>query len=238
MTNLVIVIIDDEPKARELLKSYIQMLFPTNKFEIILCNSVDEGKKMIEAYLPDLVFLDIEMPEKDGFELFNLVKKNSFEVVFVTAYSEYLEKTVNEIGCFGYLNKPIEREKLQLIFDRIEHKIKDKKQLKFINTTQNKKTLIDLNDIMYIKAQGNCVEIYMNDKKTKYLLTKTLKEIETKLTPDYFIKVHRSYTVNLQYIDHLYNENKKLRLKHNNSNWENEIPVSSTYKTELKKRYI
>ena len=88
---------------------------------------------------------------------------------------------------------------------------------------------------MYIKAQGNCVEIYMNDKKTKYLLTKTLKEIETKLTPDYFIKVHRSYTVNLQYIDHLYNENKTLRLKHNNSNWENAIPKVRLPTSEIKK---
>src|SRR5690554_7551770 len=78
MNNLIIVIIDDEPRAREGLKAYINRLFPESRFEFHLCNSVKEGVSVIETYLPDLVFLDIEMPEANGFELFHQVNQNSF----------------------------------------------------------------------------------------------------------------------------------------------------------------
>ncbi len=152
MNNLVLVIIDDEPKAREVLKGYINILFPNNRFEMILCNSVKEGVLAIENYLPDLVFLDIEMPEANGFELFKNVNKDSFEVVFVTAYSQFLEKSVNEIGCFGYLQKPLEREKLLKIFERYQEKNIQKKYLKLANTSQSKRTLIKLEDVLFCKA--------------------------------------------------------------------------------------
>lgn len=133
MSTLTIVIIDDERKAREVLKQYIHLLFPDNNFEFYLCNSVTEGATAIENYLPDLVFLDIEMPQANGFELFNKVDKNSFEVVFVTAYAQYIEKSVNEIGCFGYLTKPIERLKLETIFKRFNENQPAKKHFKLKN---------------------------------------------------------------------------------------------------------
>lgn len=115
MNNLVIVIIDDESDKRKTLSLLIHRLFPKNRFEIHLCDSVKTGAEAINKYLPDLVFLDIEMPEQSGFDLFQSVDKDTFDLVFTTAFSEYMEESVNEIGCFGYLLKPISLEKLNIL---------------------------------------------------------------------------------------------------------------------------
>lgn len=238
MNNLVLVIIDDEPKAREVLKGYINILFPNNRFEMILCNSVKEGVLAIENYLPDLVFLDIEMPEANGFELFNKVNKDSFEVVFVTAYSQFLDKSVNEIGCFGYLQKPLEREKLLKIFERYQEKNTYKKYLKLANTSQSKRTLIKLEDVLFCKADDNYCEIYMNDNKTKHILSKTLGELEKQLPKQFIQRVHRSFMVNMNCISYFEKDKNILVLKDLNEIESVKIPVSATYKENIRKMFL
>ncbi|MEG0916144.1 MAG: LytTR family DNA-binding domain-containing protein [Myroides sp.] len=237
MNNLVLVIIDDEPKAREVLKGYINILFPNNRFEMILCNSVKEGTLAIETYLPDLVFLDIEMPEANGFELFNKVNKDSFEVVFVTAYSQFLEKSVNEIGCFGYLQKPLEREKLLKIFERYQEKNIQKKYLKLANTLQNKRTLIKLEDVTFCKADDNYCEIYLKNDKTKHILSRTLGDLEKKLPQQFFQRVHRSFIVNMNHVSYL-EKDKNLLVINQNGEEIQKIPVSATYKEAIRKMFL
>lgn len=237
MNNLVLVIIDDEPKAREVLKGYINILFPNNRFEMILCNSVKEGVLAIENYLPDLVFLDIEMPEANGFELFNKVNKDSFEVVFVTAYSQFLEKSVNEIGCFGYLQKPLEREKLLKIFERYQEKNIQKKYLKLANTLQNKRTLIKLEDVTFCKADDNYCEIYLKNDKTKHILSRTLGDLEKKLPQQFFQRVHRSFIVNMNHVSYL-EKDKNLLVINQNGEEIQKIPVSATYKEAIRKMFL
>lgn len=237
MNNLVLVIIDDEPKAREVLKGYINILFPNNRFEMILCNSVKEGTLAIETYLPDLVFLDIEMPEASGFELFNKVNKDSFEVVFVTAYSQFLEKSVNEIGCFGYLQKPLEREKLLKIFERYQEKNIQKKYLKLANTLQNKRTLIKLEDVTFCKADDNYCEIYLKNDKTKHILSRTLGDLEKKLPQQLFQRVHRSFIVNMNHISH-FEKDKNLLVINQNGEEIQKLPVSATYKEAIRKMFL
>jgi len=237
MNNLVLVIIDDEPKAREVLKGYINILFPNNRFEMILCNSVKEGTLAIENYLPDLVFLDIEMPEANGFELFNKVNKDSFEVVFVTAYSQFLEKSVNEIGCFGYLQKPLEREKLLKIFERYQEKSIQKKYLKLANTLQNKRTLIKLEDVTFCKADDNYCEIYLKNDKTKHILSRTLGDLEKKLPQQLFQRVHRSFIVNMNHVSY-FEKDKNLLIINQNGEEIQKIPVSATYKDAIRKMYL
>ena len=237
MNNLVLVIIDDEPKAREVLKGYINILFPNNRFEMILCNSVKEGTLAIETYLPDLVFLDIEMPEANGFELFNKVNKDSFEVVFVTAYSQFLEKSVNEIGCFGYLQKPLEREKLLKIFERYQEKNIQKKYLKLANTLQNKRTLIKLEDVTFCKADDNYCEIYLKNDKTKHILSRTLGDLEKKLPQQFFQRVHRSFIVNMNNVSYL-EKDKNLLVINQNGEEIQKIPVSATYKEAIRKMFL
>ena len=237
MNNLVLVIIDDEPKAREVLKGYINILFPNNRFEMILCNSVKEGVLAIETYLPDLVFLDIEMPEANGFELFNKVKKDSFEVVFVTAYSQFLDKSVNELGCFGYLQKPLEREKLLKIFERYQEKNIQKKYLKLANTLQNKRTLIKLEDVTFCKADDNYCEIYLKNDKTKHILSRTLGDLEKKLPQQLFQRVHRSFIVNMNHVSH-FEKDKNLLVINQSGEEEQKIPVSATYKDALRNMFL
>lgn len=237
MNNLVLVIIDDEPKAREVLKGYINILFPNNRFEMILCNSVKEGTLAIETYLPDLVFLDIEMPEASGFELFNKVNKDSFEVVFVTAYSQFLEKSVNEIGCFGYLQKPLEREKLLKIFERYQEKNIQKKYLKLANTLQNKRTLIKLEDVTFCKADDNYCEIYLKNDKTKNILSRTLGDLEKKLPQQLFQRVHRSFIVNMNHVSY-FEKDKNLLVINQNGEEIQKIPVSATYKEAIRKMFL
>lgn len=237
MNNLVLVIIDDEPKAREVLKSYINILFPNNRFEMILCNSVKEGVYAIENYLPDLVFLDIEMPETNGFQLFNWVNKDSFEVVFVTAYSQFLEKSVNEIGCFGYLQKPLEREKLLRIFERYQEKNTHKKYLKLANTSQSKRTLIKLENVMFCKADDNYSEIYTTDKN-KHILSKTLGDLEKKLPQQLFQRVHRSYIVNMSHVLHFEKDKNLLVITQSNDTEAVKIPVSTKYKKVVRQMFL
>ena len=231
---MVIVIIDDEQKGREGLKNYINFLFPENDFEFVLCNSVKEGVAAINKYFPDLVFLDIRMPEANGFELFKQVKSDSFNVVFVTAFSEHIEKAVNEFGCFGYLYKPVERAKLLRIFERFKEKPADKKYFKFINRAHDKRVMIEFNDIVYCKANGNLCELYMNDGKTKHVLTKTLKALEELLPPFGFKRAHRSYIVNMQWVAFHDKNQHHLRLNHNNETWEQCIPISESNRKKFR----
>ena len=238
MNNLVLVIIDDEPKAREVLKGYINILFPNNRFELILCNSVKEGVLAIETYLPDLVFLDIEMPEANGFELFSKVNKDSFEVVFVTAYSQFLEKSVNEIGCFGYLQKPLEREKLLKIFERYQEKNTHKNYLKLANTSQSKRTLIKLEEVMFCKADDNYSEIYTTTDKTKHILSKTLGDLEKKLPQQLFQRVHRSYIVNMSHVSYFEKDKNLLVIHQPNETEAVKIPVSTKYKEAIRQLFL
>lgn len=112
------------------------------------------------------------MPDANGFELFDQVNKESFEVVFTTAFSEYMDASVNEVGCFGYLLKPVSLDKLKRIFDRYFQKNIETKYLKFVHATQNRRILIDIKEIIYCKADNNYCEIYTKDNK--YVLSKTL----------------------------------------------------------------
>jgi len=236
MNNLTIVIIDDEKKLRELLKSYINIIFPNNKYEIILCNSVKSGVEAIENYLPDLVFLDIEMPEENGFELFKKVNKETFEVVFTTAYAQYMEQSVNDIGCFGYILKPYDKIKLKTIFERFDQKNIDKKYFKFINSSKNKRMLVQLDDILYCKADNNYCTIFLKDNQ--FLLSKTLRDIETRLPIEFFRRVHRSFIVNMLHVDFFDKEKNGLVFKHEILETDGFIPVSASHKEKIDKLFL
>lgn len=236
MNSLVIVIIDDEPKSREILKAYIHRLFPNNLFEIILCNSVKTGIEAIKNYLPDLVFLDIEMPEANGFELFNKVNKDIFEVVFTTAYAQYMDQSINEIGCFGYLLKPIDGEKLKTIFNRFEQKVIQKKYFKFFNQSKNKRKMVLLEDILYCKAYSSYCIIYLENQK--FILSKTLGEIEKILPAHLFMRIHRSYIINKHQIDYYDKEIKAFILKKESEEGTKSIPVSKSYKEKLEMMFV
>src|SRR5690606_26759329 len=104
-----VIIIDDETKAQETLELLLDRYFP-GSFEVLAkCSSVDEGVGQIRQKKPDIVFLDIQMPNKNGFAIFDEIKPISFDIVFTTAYEEHAVRAINtDSRVFGYLLKPID----------------------------------------------------------------------------------------------------------------------------------
>ena len=231
MENLVIVIIDDEPNNRELLKKYIEHLYPLNNHEFHLCNSVETGVAAIEASKPDLVFLDIVMPDSYGFELFNHVKKHQFEVVFTTAYDQYMQRSINDFNCFGYLTKPLAKDELKNIFNRYQEKQELTKKYRLISHNSNKRELISLNDIIYCKGEGSYCAIYTSDDK--YVQSKCLGDVEDVLPKEDFMRIHKSYVVNLNHVKSYSRELKQLELKTTCFDNKNAVPVSKSHKEKV-----
>lgn len=237
--NLTIVIIDDEEKQRQALKLYINRILPENNFDFHLCESVKQGVETIEEKLPDLVFLDIEMPEANGFELFKRIKKDFFEVVFVTAYAEYMEKSINEIGCFGYLLKPLEKEKLRMIFERFFKQMPNTKYLKFISSLNGKKIMVELENIAYITADTKYCYLNMKDGKTKHFWSKSMLEAENGELPEqYFVRISRSGMVNINYVKVYDSKKNEMLLKHPKGRWEKVLHVTGKYKKNIDKRFL
>jgi two-component system LytT family response regulator len=213
MRTIRTIIIDDEPLARELIRSYLK---DYSTFEIIgECINGFEGLKAIQENNPDVIFLDIEMPKVTGLEMLELIDTPPI-VVFTTAYQEYAIKAF-EMNALDYLLKPFTKERfkksIDKIVERITHKNTDILKLKaFIKEpplhnnildrvvvkTNNAIKIIPVNDIRYIEAQDDYVMIYTQEGK--FLKEQTMKYFEQTLLKDHFIRIHRSYIINIHEI--------------------------------------
>jgi two-component system LytT family response regulator len=231
------IIIDDELNAREFLEKILKRYFADKFIICAKCSSVDEGISSIKEYNPDLVFLDIQMPEKNGFELLKEINPANFEVVFTTAFSEYAIKAIKH-SAFDYLLKPINYIDLLSTIKRFETVVKENQKEKRIelllnnlgNTstdfqkltipTENGFTLINKSNILFAKASDNYCLIHLVDGNV-ITASKTLKNIEELITETYFFRVHKSFLVNLNYIKHFYKSDMEVELLNSNR-----IPVS------------
>lgn len=207
-----VVIIDDERHAQESLELLLQRYFP-GKFDILAkCSSVDEGIKEITKGGPDLVFLDVQMPNKNGFSLFEQMKNIDFEVVFTTAHESYALQAI-KCSAFGYLLKPIDPEELKAVVTRLEDKINtgcvtrkldllmnnmDSHGMQVFSTDEGLE-FVHNDDILYCKAENNYTHIYCRDQP-KLLVSKILKNVHEKLPAKQFHRIHDSIVVNIKYI--------------------------------------
>ena len=185
-------IIDDEHNASEFLEKMLKRYFP-NRFHICkTCDSVDEAVKQIEECQPELVFLDIQMPQKNGFELFKEIRDINFEVIFTTAHSEYAIEAIKR-SALDYLLKPINYIDLIGAINRFDLKNKKGKQEKQLDLllenlesgeTAHKKIAIStetgieflkFNTIIYLEAQSNYTKFYLTNNST-LTTSKTLKK--------------------------------------------------------------
>tara|TARA_R100001369_G_scaffold36196_1_gene61538 strand:+ start:35760 stop:36512 length:753 start_codon:yes stop_codon:yes gene_type:complete len=222
------VIIDDEINAQSLLEKTLNRYFP-NKFNIVeKCNSVDSGVLAIKKYEPDLVFLDIQMPEKNGFELFKYFECIKFEVIFTTAYNQFAIKAIKR-SALDYLLKPINHLDLSEAIKRFENRnkgnfahkklslllenlnVNDQNVSKIAFPTLEGFELIHSNQILYCKAESNYCCIKKIDGITK-TITKTLKYVEEILPATSFIRIHKTYVINLNYIVRYNKINKEVEL--------------------------
>ena len=238
-----VIIIDDEPLARSIVKEYLQS-YP--QLEIVAeCGDGFEGLKAIQQFEPDLLFLDIQMPKINGFEMLELVDQPP-AVIFTTAFDEYAIKAFDS-HAVDYLLKPFNKER----FDKAIQKwlqqsanITTKnngalletaaqspiQQNRIVVKTGNKIKIIPVDDVLYLESSDDYVKIHT--KEGSFLKNKTMAHFESILNPTQFVRCHRSYLINVQEvtrIDHWEKESHAAILRSGQ-----QIPVSRSGFTKLK----
>lgn len=209
------VIIDDEKDSRQILAGYLKKYCPDVSV-VDFGESVATGLEAIEKHSPDVVFLDIEMPYGNGFDLLDQAKDISFETVFVTAFDNYAIQALNQSAAY-YLLKPIDIDELVNAVEKI------KRERVAENYTQHSKVLLDnirtksashqkvmlptmegfeivpVNTIMYCEAEDNFTRFHFENRQP-LLICRTLKFFEDVLKDHAFIRIHRSFLINPEYV--------------------------------------
>jgi two-component system, LytTR family, response regulator len=247
MKNISTIIIDDEPKNIRLLQQMLAAHCP--QVEIVASESdAKKGLLRIGEMKPQLIFLDVEMPYLNGFDLLKKLEPVSFEVIFVTAYSHYAVEAF-EHHATGYITKPINTEKLiaavhaaakrieekninKNLFSLLEQNIRQSAPDKIPLSTSNGLVFVKITDIMYCESSGNYTHFYMNDDK-KIIVSRQLGEYEKLLPENNFTRIHDKYIINLAYIkEYIKGSGGEVVLENGK-----EIPVATRRKEEFLARF-
>lgn len=222
-----ILIIDDEEAACNILKILIGKYVP-KPVEIITCTSPTEGLNLLKTFQPQLVMLDIEMPEMNGFDFLNRAVNWNFDIIFTTAYDKYAIKAIR-FSALDYLLKPIDLVDLQNALNRHLIRVQgqtpgpENNELKYTNLIRNLNqkdhsdfrlalsvkqgiTLYELKNIILLEGQNNYTKFYFDHEKP-LLVSKTLKDFEDILEDHNFFRAHKSYLVNTAHITRMDKEN-------------------------------
>ena len=212
-----IAIVDDEVHCVESLILHLNKLFP--ELEIVYkSNEPEKALFELPAVKPDLVFLDVEMPVMNGFELLEQLPERTFDVIFTTAYSKYAIQAF-KAKAVDYLLKPLDEDELKEAIQQWENtrarklNTSSKKMEELLDYLKNKGILkskiaipvadgiefVIVDDIMYCKSQSNYTTIYFSDGG-KTVVSKTIKDVEKAVAPYSFQRVHRSYLINPNYM--------------------------------------
>ncbi|MCT4614870.1 MAG: LytTR family DNA-binding domain-containing protein [Marinifilaceae bacterium] len=215
--KLKIIVIDDEFDAVELLENIIKE--KEQEFELVASTTKPiEGISLINKLKPDIVFLDIEMPKLNGFNLLEALGDFSFQLVFVTAYEQYALQALKN-NALDYILKPVSAEE---VFEAlVKAKIKIQEQnLSFSISEEFKNTrmvvptsfgydFIDTELIIRLEADGSYTNLILKDGRT-ILISKTLKDIETGMRKEHLFRSHRSHIINILYIKRYEKSNNKI----------------------------
>jgi two-component system LytT family response regulator len=207
MMELKAVIVEDEANSREILRNYLAKYCE----KVTLLGegaTIEEGLQQIKKHRPDLVFLDVEMPFGNAFDLLDQIPDRTFETIFVTAYNQYAMDALNHHAAY-YLMKPINIDELIKAVDYVRA-IKEKENAlegqvlqarpvraegKITLPQQDGFQVLDVSDIYFCKADDNYTEIYL--EKKRIVVSKTLKYFEEALQSYSFARIHKSYLVNV-----------------------------------------
>ncbi len=249
MNTITAIIIDDEELARGIIKEY---LFDFPEIKVVAeCRDAHEALEAIAKYNPDLLFLDIQMPEITGFELLEMLDDLP-KIIFSTAFDQYAIKAF-EVSAVDYLLKPYDFERFELAVKRAKKNIESEtktnetitKLLESINKPKDyldrilikqsgRIVIISTGEIYLIKAMDDYAEIHT--KKESFLIQQSLNHLESRLDPDKFLRVHRSYITNINAIKDIVswaNGRYKIFLKNGS-----EISVSRSGYQKLKRFFI
>lgn len=209
-----ILIIDDEKRIRDFVKRMIDSFgFDVEVFTD--GENVETGIAAIKSLKPDIVFLDIQMPDGTGFDLLNQVGEKTFELIFITAFQEYAIMAI-KFSALDYILKPIDAEELKTAlqnaldtidfkkeetqYEALSHNLNTNQKRKLVLKTQESVHVVDLNEIIRCEADKNYTFFYLNSGK-KILVSRTLKDFELLLSNHGFFRVQQSHLINIEYID-------------------------------------
>ena len=242
-----VILIDDEPNNTQYVKELLQKHFPSLQI-VGTSNDASDGMTMISELQPQLVFMDVEMPELTGFEVLQKLEPLSFDVIFITAYGHYAVQAF-DVNAVGYLTKPIVVEKFIKVTNSAIQKIEKEninRQLfsllqannhngnngKIALPTQNGLLFIHPSDVLYCQSNGNYTKFLMKDGSS-ILVTRQLGEFEKLLSPEDFHRIHDQYIVRLQYIkEYIRGRGGELVMENNDT-----LPVSANRKDAFLQRF-
>lgn len=215
MNKIKAILVDDEESARDVLENLLRRFCPEVEL-VSKCNNVEQAVEAIKIHQPDLVFLDIEMPNYAGYELVDFFTEINFEIIFVTAYDQYAIKAF-EVSAVDYLLKPIEIDRLKESVARVStkfDKLQNNEKINHLKDTLSNSSIqsilaskngnqhiVSINDIIAIEAQESysCIHAVSGT----YLMSKNLKHFERMLSDHLnFIRSHKSWILNVNYIKH------------------------------------
>jgi two-component system LytT family response regulator len=237
------IIVDDEPDSINLLQMQLTKYCP--QVEVVnTYNSSVRASDEIEKLQLDLLFLDIEMPVINGFELLTKILHLSFSVIFITAYNQYALKAFR-FNALDYLVKPIDTNDLIAAVTKAEKKIKLtsiqlsllQRQLcgeiatKIAIPSQNGVSFIELNEIIFAESSNNYSKLVLTDKRI-FTVSKTLKDVQEVLEESHFLRVHRQYIININRVKH-FNRNEGILTMDNG----NHLPIARNQKEKLIKKF-
>ncbi|GAA4469271.1 LytTR family DNA-binding domain-containing protein [Nibrella saemangeumensis] len=214
-----VILVDDERPALITLRH--KLLKYDSSIEILaMCEEPEDGLEQIGRLKPDVVFLDVEMPGMNGFDLLEQLPKIDFEVVFTTAHDEFTIQAIR-VSAFDYLLKPVDEEDLRKTLERLIVCLKEKedrnhfrefqyllkslrgepeKVKKLPIATMDGILLLPLSDIIRIEAMGSYTAFYCS-KKQKIVASKSISEFDHLCHNDTFFKVHKSHIINLNFVE-------------------------------------
>lgn len=218
MNKIKALIVDDEEAARDILSSLLYR--NSTSFEAIeTCESVPEAVARIKSFQPDVVFLDVQMPEYAGYEIIDFFEEIPFEIIFITAFDKYAIKAF-ELSAVDYLVKPIERNRLDKALEKLTEKLKQKTDaenyqvllesvrdkelgkiiISELRDGQIQKHILLLKDIVAFEALRAYTHLYLADG-TSMVVSRNIKQMEDRLPMnDRFFRSHRSWIVNLDHV--------------------------------------
>ncbi len=241
------IIIDDEKKCISLLEKMLKEQFPDIQIAAVTAQPED-GIKLIRQLEPDLVFMDIEMPRKNGFEVLEATKDIAYDIIFTTAYNQYAIKAIR-FSALDYLLKPIDETELTQAVQRFKtkHQSASRQQqidLLFSNlrnftqpysklsvATSEGVIFINIPDILFCEATGSYTTLHLKNND-KLVTSKTLKDFEELLETHSFYRTHHSYIINLNEIKRYIKGDGGSVLMSNTA----ELPVSKRKKDEFLKK--
>jgi len=236
-----VLIIDDEPLARSVVRSYLNEL---GNFDILgEAGDGFEALKMIHSLKPDLVFLDVQMPKLNGFEMLELLEENP-RIIFTTAYDEFALKAF-EVSAIDYLLKPFSKERFETAINKVSlnestdlptlspelGKNNNLEQARIVVKQGSDIKIISLDSVQYIEAYDDYVKIHVEEK---YHVKKQTMNYYEKNLPDQFMRIHRSYLLNIDFLQKIesFEKNSYVAILKNG----NRIPISRNSYSDVKQR--